>query len=173
MFIPYIADLVPPLPYFFGGGSTVLPKPWWWWWCCAGVRSNTVPWEPQTHFLYDYSYGKMLGGINLWSWMIKKNYTLYRMIWCSITRRGHIKSQYLQIIQTISAMQWENLCVLKARIFWYLDTCVTYIQTYNHVLVVENKSVSMRTLRDATVNPTTDQITVWLHWDFYFKITKF
>lgn len=84
--------------HLFNSRWTVLPKPWWWWWRCAGVRSDTVPWEPQTHFLYDYSDGKNAGDDNLWSWMIKKTNTFYRMIWCSITRRGHIKSQYLQIV---------------------------------------------------------------------------
>lgn len=47
----------------------LLPKPWWW--CCAGVRSNTVPWEPRPLPLWlDYSYGK--GWRNRqWSWMNK------------------------------------------------------------------------------------------------------
>lgn len=39
----------------------------------------------------------------------------------------------------------------KARnilVSWYV--CCLYIQTYNRVLVVENKSVSMRTLHSAT-----------------------
>lgn len=44
------------------------------------------------------------GDDNLWTWTIKKKIKMYRTMWCSITRRGHIKSQYLQIIRMNSTM---------------------------------------------------------------------
>lgn len=81
----------------------------------------------------------------------KTKYTFYGMIWCSITRRGHIKSQYLQTVQMILVMLRGIGFPSKARnilVSWYV--CCLYIQTYNRVLVVENKSESMRTLHSAT-----------------------
>lgn len=54
------------------------------------------------------------------------------MMWCSITRRGHIKSQYLQIVL---------IMVHVLPLHTDMQRCV---------LVVENKGEPMRTRRGAT-----------------------
>lgn len=78
------------------------------------------------------------GDKNVWSWMLKTN-TFYRMIWCSITRKGHIKSQYLQIIMILATL-WVTLSPSKPQIYSSHGLCV-YVHTSNSELVVENKSV--------------------------------
>lgn len=69
----------------------------------------SLRWCPLRHsslrtFLYDCSNGKMLGTKNVWSRMIQKK--TFTELWCSITRRGHIQSQYLQIDPMIWTLLW-------------------------------------------------------------------
>lgn len=115
----------------------------------------------RTHFLYDYSYGKMLGTIICGPeryWKKNKKYTFYRMTWCSITRRGHIKSQYLQIVLMVSMMLWGNPGILS-----YHGACVA--STHRHTTVCwwwKNECVSMRTRHGATGK--SNHWAVWLRW---------
>lgn len=92
----------PPLSlcksFQFHSRWAAVPEPWRWWWCCAGVRSDTVPWEPQTHFLYNnYTYGKMLGMIICGPEWLKKK------------KKTHLTEWYG------AALQGEN--ILKANIY--------------------------------------------------------
>lgn len=81
------------------------------------------------------------GGTKLWSWMTKKSNkkTFYRMIWYSITRREHIKSQYLQIVTILAMLAGDSFPLGARNILISWDTCCLYVQTWNSVLVVENR----------------------------------
>lgn len=66
-------------------------------------------------------------------------------------KRGHIKSQYLQIVRMISTRLRGILCPLKATNFLRPRCmCGLDIQAYNSVLLVGNKGACMRTRRGAT-----------------------